>query len=106
MMFLGMRFGYNKKSAIQDPAPEAEKCLAAIQTMINIKPGGRAKVLNFSPAISPDRRAHLQAYGVVPGRCVKIIQHFPVTVIQVEQTELALETELAGKIEVETGDLF
>ena len=102
-MFLGMRFGYSKKSAVKGTDSEADNCLMAIQTMVNIKPGGRARILNFSPAISPDRRAHLQAYGVVPGRCVKIIQHFPVTVIQVEQTELALETELAGKIEVEAG---
>jgi len=102
-MFLGMRFGYSKKSAVKGNDPEADNCPMATQTIVNIKPGCRARILKFSPAISPDRRAHLQAYGVVPGRYIKIIQHFPVTVIQVEHTELALETELAGKIEVEAG---
>ena len=40
------------------------------------------------------------AYGLIPGNWVEVVQHSPVTVVQVENTELALEDELASQIEV------
>jgi len=47
------------------------------------------------------RRAHLQAYGLIPDDWVRVVQHSPVTVIQIDQTELALENSLASQIEVQ-----
>ena len=47
-----------------------------------------------------ERLNHLRAYGLVPGHCVRVLQHSPVTVVQVEHTELALEGDLARQIEV------
>jgi Fe2+ transport system protein FeoA len=48
-----------------------------------------------------ERRAHLQAYGLVPGHCVRILQHSPVTIVQIEHMELALEGGLARQVQVE-----
>ncbi len=36
-----------------------------------------------------------------PDDWVRVVQHSPVTVIQIDQTELALENTLASEIEVE-----
>jgi Fe2+ transport system protein FeoA len=70
-------------------------------TLAEVPLGYIVKVVGFSPALSPDRRAHLQAYGLVPGYQVLVTQHSPVTVVRVENTELALEDDLAGKIQVQ-----
>lgn len=41
---------------------------------------------------------------MLPGYLVKVIQQTPVTVVQIEHTELALERALAGAIQVEDID--
>lgn len=69
--------------------------------LAGVKPGQQAKVVGFSSAIPADRQAHLQSYGLTPGRLVRVVQHSPVTVIQVEHTELALDTEIAREIRVQ-----
>jgi Fe2+ transport system protein FeoA len=69
-------------------------------TLSDVPPGYRAKVVGFGEKISPARRAHLQAFGLVKDDWVQVVQHSPVTVIQVDQTELALENTLANEIEV------
>ena len=60
--------------------------------------GAEAQILNFSQEISDERKAQLQAYGIVPGSSIRVKQHKPVTIIQVDHTELAFETELASTI--------
>ena len=67
-------------------------------TLVDIAPGCQAKVIGFSQRLPPGRKAHLQAYGLLPGYTVRIIQHSPVTVIQIEHMELALERELAHQV--------
>jgi Fe2+ transport system protein FeoA len=52
-----------------------------------------------TPAI--EQQTQLQAYGLIAGRMVRVVQHAPVTVVQIDQTELALEGELADGIQVE-----
>jgi Fe2+ transport system protein FeoA len=47
------------------------------------------------------QRQHLQAYGLTPGRSVRVLAQRPVTIILVEQTELAFETEIAREVMVE-----
>jgi Fe2+ transport system protein FeoA len=47
------------------------------------------------------RRQQLQAYGLSPGHCVRVMQHSPVTIIQAGHTELAMESDLAQSIIVE-----
>jgi Fe2+ transport system protein FeoA len=58
------------------------------------------RVKGFLPGLTAERRAHLQAYGLSPGYWVEVIQHYPVTVVRVEHTELALEAGLACQVQV------
>jgi hypothetical protein len=58
-------------------------------------------VVGFLDGFPADRRAYLQAYGLAKNDWVTVVQHSPVTVIQLEHTELALESDLAGGIQVQ-----
>ena len=58
------------------------------------------RVKGFLPGLSPERQAHLLAYGLAPGYWVQVIQHSPVTVVRIEHTELALEAGLACQVQV------
>ena len=69
-------------------------------TLADVLPGEEARLSGFSPDLPPERSAHLQAYGLVPGRFVRVLQQAPVTVVQIEHCEIALETELAGQVHV------
>jgi Fe2+ transport system protein FeoA len=69
-------------------------------TLADVIPGEGARLIGFAPEFPPERWAHLQAYGLVPGRFVRVLQHNPVTVVQVEHCEIALEGELASQIRV------
>lgn len=71
------------------------------QRLTELPPGSSGRILDFSPDILSDRKAQLQAYGVIPGNTLWVRQHKPVTVIQVDHTELAFESELANSIYLE-----
>lgn len=73
-------------------------------TLADLAPGQCARVVGFSPAIPTSQQAHLQAYGITPGRLVQVVQREPVTVVQVEHLELALEADLARDVYVVGGD--
>jgi Fe2+ transport system protein FeoA len=47
---------------------------------------------------------HLQAYGLLPGRIVTVLACRPMTIIQIEHTELALEKSVAALVVVEAVD--
>ena len=70
-------------------------------TLADVPPGWRARVAGFTDRVSPDRQARLQAYGLIQNYWVRVVQHSPVTVVRLDNTELALETELAGEIQVQ-----
>lgn len=70
-------------------------------SLAQVKPGRQVKVNGFSPELSSRRTSQLQSYGVVPGCCLRVIQQSPVTIIQVEHLELALEGGLAALIQVD-----
>lgn len=70
-------------------------------TLVNISPGCLAKVTGFAKDTPPQRRAQLQANGVVPGHTVLVLQHKPVTVLEIDHLELAIEDELAEWIFVD-----
>lgn len=72
----------------------------ADQTLEKLPMGKPAQIDGFLAGLSPERRTHLQSYGLVPGTWVYVSQHSPVTIVQVEHLELALENDLAGKIRV------
>lgn len=69
-------------------------------TLNDIAPGSHAQIAGFTADLSSRQREHLQAYGLVEGRTVRVLQHSPATVVRVEHLELALEADLAGKIKV------
>ena len=69
-------------------------------SLADVRPGHEAQVTNFSDELSPDRRFYLQSYGLIPGQVVHVVQQSPVTVIQIENLELALEGTLARRVHV------
>jgi Fe2+ transport system protein FeoA len=58
-------------------------------------------MIDFDPKILSEHKSQLQAYGVIPGYALRLQQQKPVTVIQVDHTELAFEYDLAKRIFVE-----
>lgn len=77
------------------PAPAA-----AGLTLDRAPEGKTVRILRFGP-IGAEQGRHLQAYGLLPGRTVFILSHKPMTILQVEQTELALETSVAQSVFVD-----
>ncbi len=71
-------------------------------TLADSPPGCYLRVVGFLEAISPEQKDRLCAYGIVPGHCVFVLQHHPVTIVRIDHTELALERELARLVKVET----
>jgi len=70
-------------------------------SLADVPPGCSAMVVGFSADFPPDRRAHLQAYGLVANYWVRVVQHSPVTIVNLDHIELALENELASGIMVQ-----
>lgn len=62
--------------------------------------GGQARVAVLE-GLSTSQCERLQAYGLAPGNWVSVVQHSPVTVVQVEHTELAFEAEIACHVKME-----
>lgn len=69
--------------------------------LTELTPGTYARMIDFDHEIMSEHKAQLQAYGVIPGYTIKLQQQKPVTVIQVDHTELAFEYDLAKEIFVE-----
>jgi Fe2+ transport system protein FeoA len=93
--------GINTKNKSQPDPSLAKSTIAAGRRLTDLCAGSKARILGFAPDISIERKAQLQAYGVIPGNSLWVQQQKPVTVIQVEHTELAFETELADSIFME-----
>lgn len=47
---------------------------------------------------SPDRRNHLAVFGLVPGSEVRLLQRYPSFVVEIGETVLALDADVAGDI--------
>jgi Fe2+ transport system protein FeoA len=63
--------------------------------------GGLTTIRGFAAALSAEQRTHLQAYGLLPGVTVRVMQQRPVTVIQLDQLEVALDSVLAAGVLVQ-----
>jgi Fe2+ transport system protein FeoA len=70
-------------------------------SLAEVPPGNKARVIDYAVDFPPDRKAYLQAYGLVPNYWVKVLGHSPVTIIQLDNIELALENDLARGIKVQ-----
>jgi Fe2+ transport system protein FeoA len=75
--------------------------LGDLMTLADIPPGMLVRICDIKK-LPVEKRDHLLAFGLTPGRWVEIKQHRPAVVVQVDYTELALEPEVARAITVET----
>jgi Fe2+ transport system protein FeoA len=75
--------------------------LAARRPTLAQAGSGQAVTIAGFENLSPVYCQHLQAYGLLPGRSVVVLAQQPVTIVLVEQTELAFENEIARQVLVE-----
>jgi len=68
-----------------------------LHTLADVQPGREVQVTGYGE-LNSSQRQHLQAYGLLPGRQVKVLSQHPVTIVQVEQTELAFERGVAARV--------
>jgi hypothetical protein len=71
-------------------------------TLADAPLGCKVKVVGFSAGVPQDRRFYLQAYGLVVNYWVQVVQHKPVTIVRLDNIELALENDLARGILVQS----
>jgi DtxR family transcriptional regulator, Mn-dependent transcriptional regulator len=88
------------------PIPEGDCCRQAkdelkpiVVSCDQLSVGETARVAYFSTR-EHSRLLKLSALGISPGTSVKLIQKWPAYVVQCEETEIALETEVAQNIYV------
>lgn len=88
------------------PIPEGECCRQAQEQLRSIvvscdqlQIGESARVAYFSTR-EHSRLLKLSALGISPGASIKLIQKWPAYVVQCEETEIALEPEVAKNIHV------
>ena len=72
-----------------------------VQTASNLRPGDKAEVVCLGSGGS-SRYSALTVYGLVPGAVITLVQRQPSCVIRIDETELALDTEIADDILVRT----
>ncbi len=94
---LGIRLaGRLRRSARERPGSQR----ATAGTLADVPRGARARVARLD-GLPAERQEYLRAYGVAPGRWLRVVQRTPVTVVRVEHTDLAFEPQIARGVEVE-----
>ena len=76
------------------PMPET-----GLLTVKSLGAGEAAEVLCLA-GDSPARRNHLAVFGLVPGSAVRLLQRYPSYVLEIGETVLALDAEVAADIVV------
>jgi DtxR family transcriptional regulator, Mn-dependent transcriptional regulator len=71
-----------------------------IRRLNALRPGERGVVVRVA-SDDHGRAERLTALGVTPGAAIRLLQRFPGYVFQCDQTELAVEPDVAGTILVE-----
>lgn len=61
-------------------------------------PGAHAHVEDLGEGISSHQREQLVAYGLAPNRPVVVLQQKPMTIVMVDEVELALEAGVARHV--------
>ena len=61
-------------------------------------PGAHAVVDGIDGGIDPAQQEQLLAYGVAPARAVRVLQQRPLTIVMIDEVELALEAGVARRI--------
>lgn len=88
------------------PIPQGECCKKLshyvkplVMPMTDLDPGSRGRIVFIAPK-DHSRMDRLSSLGIVPGTEVSLHQKKPAFVIRIGETELALDTEIAGEIYV------
>ena len=61
-------------------------------------PGVQARVEDIDAAIDPTQREQLVAYGLAPNRPLLVLQQHPMTIVMIDEVELALEDSVARHV--------
>ncbi len=101
--------GHPKFCPDGNPIP-AGKCCTEDNGIVNqiisplseLEPGDEGKIA-YMTTQKHRRMQKLMAMGVLPGVAIKLIQSFPSFVLQVEETQIALDKEIAEEIFVRKG---
>lgn len=73
---------------------------SAPTTLRSARPGAPVRIAGFAEGTAGDLRERLLAFGLIPGQTLRVLAQKPLTVIQIEHTELALEDVLAACVEI------
>jgi Fe2+ transport system protein FeoA len=68
-----------------------------VRTAVDLNPGEQAEVVCLGRSAGT-RSDTLTVFGLVPGSIIELIQRQPACVIRIDQTELALDPEIARDI--------
>lgn len=85
------------------PVPGEERCGHAdcdSEPLTVLRPGQSATVTCLRDPASP-RTYKLAALGILPGTRVELLQRYPVFVLRMGYTELALDAELAARVRIQ-----
>lgn len=61
-------------------------------------PGAHAQVDALGDEIDATQREQILAYGLAPGRPVTVLQQQPMTLVMIDEVELALEDSVARHV--------
>jgi len=96
--------GHPPFSPAGKPIPPGSDCLqklssvdAAIVNLCDLSPGEEGRIAYIRPK-SHNRLHRLTAFGIVPGVTVKLHQTYPAFCIKFEETELAIDPDVAEDI--------
>ena len=82
-----------RESAATSPRPVEE----TLTPLDRLAPGARGVVVRITRDLS-GRRERLAALGITPGAAIRMLQTFPGIVFECDQTEIAVEREVAKAI--------
>lgn len=69
-------------------------------SLLELKKGQSGRVIGVSSLNDKGLRKSM-AFGILPGTIIKVLQVFPVYVLQMEHTELAIDVQIVKSILVE-----
>lgn len=69
-------------------------------SLLLLRPGQRGRVMDL--CFDDDKRLRKSmSFGILPGALIRVLQIFPVFVLEIEHTELAIDSSIAQGIMVE-----
>ena len=82
---------------------EVDVDLLDVRPLTALRPGDSARVIRVAGQ-DPQRLARLSGFGIVPGAIVRLRQKLPAAVIQIAETSVAVDSEVATEIWVKRLD--